>query len=308
MSDGHTLKNVFHGPLRPWFELVRLPAIFTAPSDVLLGIAIVLSLGQSISIATVVFSILASVFIYSAGMAMNDLMDRKIDAIERPSRPLPSGRVTLRGCLLFVVSLDGLGLLLAFLAGKAVFAATVCTVCATILYNGWAKSNVLGPFVMGVCRYGNAMIGLSVSGVWFWMQPLDAVTVPIGVGLYVASLTLVSRFEVGGESRHAARKVALVALMLGALGVAVPLLLLVGQVSVTSVLALGPFIWISSTVLVAWRSPEDARTRAVVMRALKGISIANAVLAAMLGQWYWALGIVSLLVPAKFVGRSFYST
>ena len=29
-----------------------------------------------------------------AGMALNDYADREIDAVERPGRPIPSGRVT----------------------------------------------------------------------------------------------------------------------------------------------------------------------------------------------------------------------
>ena len=36
----------------------------------------------------------ASSCLYLAGMALNDYADREVDAVERPGRPIPSGRVT----------------------------------------------------------------------------------------------------------------------------------------------------------------------------------------------------------------------
>ncbi|WP_375373510.1 UbiA family prenyltransferase, partial [Micromonospora sp. ATA51] len=36
----------------------------------------------------------ASVLLYWAGMAANDWADRHLDAVERPERPIPSGRVS----------------------------------------------------------------------------------------------------------------------------------------------------------------------------------------------------------------------
>ena len=36
----------------------------------------------------------ASVCLYWAGMAANDWADRELDAVERPERPIPSGRIS----------------------------------------------------------------------------------------------------------------------------------------------------------------------------------------------------------------------
>ena len=51
-------------------RLVRIPAIFTAPCDVLLGLALVASVGTA-DAAMVALLIIASGLIYAAGMAAN---------------------------------------------------------------------------------------------------------------------------------------------------------------------------------------------------------------------------------------------
>ena len=308
MSTAQAKRVPAGGQLRPWLELVRLPAIFTAPSDVLFGFAILLGLGHQVQWVSAVCAVLASVCIYAAGMTMNDYFDLAIDAEERPSRPLPSGRVTVHGCFVFLILLELSGLGFAYLAGEAVLVATGATILCTIVYNGWAKTGLMGPFAMGLCRYGNALIGLSVCGEYFWALPLEASVPSIGVGLYVASLTLVSKFEVGGEIHRSALRLALSTLIAGAVCVSMPLVILLDHFSWPMLFSLCTFFWILPSVVVAWRSPKDQLTRAVVMRALKGIAIANATLSIVLGQFLVGLMIVVLLVPAKIVGRWFYST
>ena len=39
---------------------------------------------------------LAIACLYTAGMALNDVIDAPIDAMERPNRPIPSGRISRR--------------------------------------------------------------------------------------------------------------------------------------------------------------------------------------------------------------------
>jgi len=47
---------------------------------------------------------LAALSFTAAGNALNDISDRRIDAINHPERPLPSGRVSLRGAQVFTAS------------------------------------------------------------------------------------------------------------------------------------------------------------------------------------------------------------
>lgn len=81
--------------LRAALELIRLPAVFTAPSDVLAGVAVAGMAGASLSAPSIILLCCASAAIYCAGMAANDLFDVEIDTQERPQRPIPSGRATI---------------------------------------------------------------------------------------------------------------------------------------------------------------------------------------------------------------------
>ncbi len=72
-------------------ELVRLPAVLSVPGDVLVGAAVS---GQGRDVPRTAGLVAASSCLYLAGMALNDYADRDVDAVERPGRPIPSGRVT----------------------------------------------------------------------------------------------------------------------------------------------------------------------------------------------------------------------
>ncbi len=74
-------------------ELVRAPAALTVPGDAVAGAA---ASGWPFGGRRTLALTGASVCIYWAGMALNDYADRHLDAIERPERPIPSGRISLR--------------------------------------------------------------------------------------------------------------------------------------------------------------------------------------------------------------------
>ena len=74
-------------------ELVRLPAVLSVPGDVLVGAAVS---GQMRDVPRTAGLVAASSCLYLAGMALNDYADREVDAVERPGRPIPSGRVSPR--------------------------------------------------------------------------------------------------------------------------------------------------------------------------------------------------------------------
>src|SRR3954470_8900900 len=72
-------------------ELVRLPAVLSVPGDVLVGAA---ASGQVGRVGRTAGLVASSSCLYLAGMALNDYADREVDAVERPGRPIPSGRVS----------------------------------------------------------------------------------------------------------------------------------------------------------------------------------------------------------------------
>ena len=86
-----------HETLRGWFQLVRLPHLFTVPGDPLIGFLIA---GGMLQHDRGYFPIAAVCFISFAmslfGIITNDLADIQIDMTQHPDRPLPRGAVSPR--------------------------------------------------------------------------------------------------------------------------------------------------------------------------------------------------------------------
>ncbi|MFD0256241.1 UbiA family prenyltransferase [Streptomyces sp. NPDC127113] len=104
--------------LHSWAELLRVPALPTTPGDAFAGAAAsgLRPGGRTLLDAG------ASACLYGAGMALNDWADRAEDAVERPHRPTPSGRITPGQALAAATAptTAGIGLALAALGATAV--------------------------------------------------------------------------------------------------------------------------------------------------------------------------------------------
>ncbi len=76
------------------FELIRLPGMFTAHADIMAGFLLA---GAGLNQLDGFFLlILATSCFLSAGMALNDCFDHRIDQTENPGRPIPSNRISLQ--------------------------------------------------------------------------------------------------------------------------------------------------------------------------------------------------------------------
>ena len=173
-------------------ELVRLPAVLSVPGDVLVGAA---ASGQVRDVPRAAGLAAASSCLYLAGMALNDYADREVDAVERPSRPIPSGRVTPG----FALGLAG-GLTAAS-AGLAVAAdgARALKVLAPLAGTVWAydlalKETPAAVTGMSACRALDVLMGSGAHGA---RAALPAAAV---VGAHIGVTTTVSRSEVQGAS------------------------------------------------------------------------------------------------------------
>jgi len=138
-------------------DLVRLPAVLTAPGDTLLGNAY--SGGRSEGGRTAGLAA-ASSCLYLAGMALNDYADREVDAKERPHRPIPSGRVGPRFALGLASGLTAAGLGLAYKAGGArALVVAVPLVGAIWAYDMRLKETPAGPLAMASARSLDVLLG-----------------------------------------------------------------------------------------------------------------------------------------------------
>ena len=74
---------------RAYFELLRLPAVFTAMADVMMGYLV--TQGSFQPPWAVALLIASSSLIYLAGMVLNDVHDVDVDAVQRRSARSQAG-------------------------------------------------------------------------------------------------------------------------------------------------------------------------------------------------------------------------
>nr|WP_241266683.1 UbiA family prenyltransferase [Streptomyces scabichelini] len=177
------------GALRtnPWVELLRLPALFTVPGDALAGAA---AAGARPTPRTLL-AIGSSLCLYEAGMALNDWADRTEDAVDRPHRPLPSGRISPRAALAAAGGLTAAGLGLAARAGRRPLAVAGALAATVWSYDLLLKRTAAGPVAMASARALDLLLGAAVTkgdtrGAW---------PSALALGTHTLATTAVSRHE-----------------------------------------------------------------------------------------------------------------
>ncbi|MGW2223970.1 SCO3242 family prenyltransferase [Streptomyces formicae] len=146
---------------RDWAELLRLPALFTVPGDALAGAA---ATGLRPNRRTLL-AIASSLCLYEAGMALNDWADRADDAVERPERPLPSGRITPPAALAAATGLTATGLALASRAGRPALTTAAALAGTVWAYDLGLKHTPAGPVAMAAARGLDLVLGaVATSG------------------------------------------------------------------------------------------------------------------------------------------------
>lgn len=175
-----------------WAELLRLPALFTVPGDALAGAA---AAGVRPGPRTLL-AIGSSVCLYEAGMALNDWADRAEDAVERPHRPLPSGRIRPAAALTAAGALTGAGLALAAGAGRPALAVAAPLAATVWAYDLALKHTPAGPAAMAAARGLDLLLGAAAtSGGTRAALPSAAL-----LGSHTLAVTAVSRRETTGGS------------------------------------------------------------------------------------------------------------
>ncbi|MFG2497663.1 SCO3242 family prenyltransferase [Streptomyces sp. NPDC048441] len=147
------------GSARDWAELLRVSALFTVPGDALAGAA---ATGLCPNRRTLL-AIAASLSLYEAGMALNDWADRADDAIERPHRPLPSGRIAPSAALGAAAALTAGGLALAAGAGRPALRVASALAATVWAYDLGLKHTPAGPVAMAGARALDLLLGAAAT-------------------------------------------------------------------------------------------------------------------------------------------------
>lgn len=292
-----------------WLQLCRFAAVFTAMADIFLGYLLthhdgIESWGE--------FGLLlgGSSCLYLAGMVFNDVFDRQVDAQERPKRPIPSGRVSVRAAVAVGTLLVVAGLILPALVGsQSLFVAGLLTACI-FLYDGLLKSTLLGPIFMGACRFLNVILGASAppaldgSAQAVWALPQLAVAA--GLGVYIIGVTWFARHEAG----HSRRQQLIGALLTVNAGLVVLISFVLHwrdpfQRSVNAALALAIIgVIINRRLVAAIADPVPAKVQASIRTMLLSLIMLDASLVFFVqADRNCAILVALLLIPATLLGK-----
>ena len=285
------------GLVRSYLQLLRPANVVTALADVLAGYVIAGPGGAS----PLPWLLTSTACLYGGGVVLNDFFDRDLDAIERPERPIPSGRVPARAAGLLGGALLLAGVAAAGAATVPALAIAVAIAVFVLVYDSWTKRHdVAGPLTMGSCRGLNLCLGMAAAPVGLagrWALAL----LPF---VYIYSIAALSRGEVHGGGRRVA-------------GLA--LAAVTGVLAALTVLgAAGHWSSLIFTALLAWRvlpalsrayrRPDPMAIRQAVKAGILALVVLDAAMAAIYAGVAWGLAVLALAVLAYGLSRLFAVT
>ncbi|MCS6967594.1 MAG: UbiA-like protein EboC [Cytophagales bacterium] len=300
--------------MKAYLELMRPPNLPTAVSDILAGSAIAAffayeqlldgELVAQLSWQSLFLLLVSTVCLYGGGVVINDVFDVEIDKIERPERPLPSGRALLHKARAMGLTLLVAGILTSLAVNAICGGVALVIAVLALIYNRYAKHHAFwGALVMGLCRAGNLLLGMSWLQQWHPIYLL-IMTTPLA---YIASVTYISRYEVRGGNAVQLGKTFPLELwaMLN------PLLL---SINITnnwqSVL---PFVVLLSMLTLpplikSQQEPTPENIKKAVKARIIALIVLNAAWAATFGGWWWGVATIALMPISKLLARAFAVT
>jgi 4-hydroxybenzoate polyprenyltransferase len=282
--------------LLPLLRLLRIGTLFSPAADVLASFCIAGLPWQ----ATAARAVFASVALYAAGMVWNDIADRKLDARQRPERPLPRGDLSLAFAVALGSALLLGGLLLSPCRGHHGL------IAALVLAYDFAGKRIewLGALVMGSLRGLNLLTAFAVAnaagGPGLLPEAATALWIAAGCyAIYITAVTMLGIFE--DTPRVAARAVSTIQ-------AAPPLAALAGIFAVQGgfwpapAIALLPVLWFARRNRNQ-RQWDQAAIRASMTFLLLGTMVYTALLALAAQQPWVSLGIAASIAPARWISR-----
>ncbi len=149
-------------------ELVRTDVVFGAGIFVVAGE--ILALGRLPSGEMALLGFLTGFFVSGSANISNDYFDRDVDRVNRPDRPLPSGRVSVADLRALFLVFAAVGLTSAALLGPAVLTLAAAVWGVALLYNVRLKEiGLVGNLAVAFCVsmtivIGGTAVGAAVNG------------------------------------------------------------------------------------------------------------------------------------------------
>ncbi|MBC7923758.1 MAG: UbiA-like protein EboC [Ferruginibacter sp.] len=317
----------------PYLRLMRPANLVTAVADILAGFAA--SSGALFIIPLVVEETglldagtlaknllllsLSTIGLYGGGVVFNDVFDAELDAVERPERSIPSGKVSKESAAILGIYLTVAGIILAFLVSATSGLIALLVAILAIGYDKWGKHTPLGPINMGLCRGGNLLLGVSGSvAVQGWTAPTTVppyLVIPIQAFwplalipvAYIAAITTISRGEVHGGSKNA------LYLAFGLYGLVILAIAGLSKESPFPIWQSLPFLALFALLIFPplIRASRDRQPRHIGLAVKAGVIALiamDAAMAATFAGWVYGLAVLALLPLSRLLARAFAVT
>ena len=175
---------------KEYLQLVRLPGIFTAFSNVLIGYFFSFSFNSEIIFLP--YLLATSGMLFCSGMIFNDYFDYNLDKKERSFRPLPSGKISKKNALLIgFIFLILANISASFLGFDSLIISLILS-CIILFYNLKLKSiSFLGIFNLSVIRMLNILLGFSIIDISF-----EFIQYLFPLGIFIVGISILAKNEI----------------------------------------------------------------------------------------------------------------
>lgn len=291
--------------MKYYLQLMRPANLVTAIADILAGLSLAKFIFSTdiLSIQTIILLSISTVGLYGGGVVFNDVFDAELDAIERPERAIPSGKVSKQNATILGFSLLVIGIFCASLVSFESMIIALSVAVLALVYDKFGKHHAFfGPINMGLCRGGNLLLGMSVltsSLHQFWWIG----TVPV---LYIAAITMISRGEVHGGNQS-------ILYFAGFLYVIVSISQIVMSYQFGNLLITLPFVFlhiflIFKPLIVAIQNPIGPNIGKAVKAGVLALIVMDAAWVSVSGNYLVAIGVLLLLPLSIKIAKIFAVT
>ena len=297
--------------IRQYLLLIRLPNVFTTPSDIAAGYFVAVA-PRGMDITHLAILMVSSGLLYIAGIIFNDYFDIEIDRKERPFRPLPSGSIPKWHAIAIAVSALVAANAITFTIGLTSFAVSVVLSATIIAYDYLLKHTSIGPFAMGAARFLNVILGASPAVSFSAFASLTGTAIQLGTAVfaatsllaYVVAITMLSKREVENE-RPSPVPFSIVFAIVASIG-ALGLLLL--SLQLAFLLNLSIFTAVMIVTYKKYIAPGTPSVQKAIRNMVISIIVLDSVFVSGAAGLPYGLATLLFIVPAALSAKKLYVT
>ena len=303
------MRNMKSPNFKAYLLLIRLPNLFTLPSNILVGFAIASALTLTFtSFVQVLVLVTISIFLYCVGLVLNDLFDYKIDKKERPGRPIASGKISRKVAIVLVTIFSVIALSLSLLVSVPTFGISLILIALIFGYDKYLKNTQAGPFTIAAARVMNVTLGTSASlnNTDSFPQFVILVFVLTITFVYVTLIGFISKYEVQGFSENI--KLYLIPVIIAGIISSIMLFTFIGFFKYESLIILALFLFIMVKAVYRIQKKDSIGIQQCIQKMIMSIIVLDSTYLSGIRGLEVGLAILLLIAPLLILSRKMYMT